>query len=1845
VREFAITLPFGTKSPESFADAEYYFVSNTADNPLRNNSITCAQGYNNDESWSCSTFTTSHIVCGHFGVFSFVYPNYIVSENSTNIRMQVRRTGGGHGDVTINYYVKHYTTNDSDLVATAPYTTIQRLDFEDGVIERSFLVTILDDNIVEEDEVFQVVLEVPEGGGSVGAQFRTNVTIVDDDSELISAALSKTLQNTTRVRAGQAFSIQVDAVAANGRSLSTGGERFFAVIENNVEQWEYPRGVPALQQRNALRQVCNISDDGNGVYTVTSPGISEQGEYQLRVWHAFPNSIRGEYFYDGFFQRLAVQRLDHAVNFTWGEGKLIPRGNDYITIRWSGAVLPPDSGTYQFKVEADDHARLWIGGVLLLDHWHEQYVNLEPSREIELTGGILHEVVMEYREVRGEARARLLWGYNGGVMGVIPQTNLYSLFEVGRSPVLVSVLSADTDASTTECTGAGLYEGTAFHEGLFTVCPRDPYRNLRDDDDLFYMSSQLFFANLTLVDDLSHGGVGAEVIYPTKEFNPTTACFDFTYTPERAGDFRLEIYYETARGEGTAQVAGSPFYLTVAPDRMSGPKSLVHGLSNPLYAEAGSCHNFTIVARDNAENYLFKGGDGIQAYMYRVDYYTDEYGSPMPITVPSVAPTPSPTGLPSTLFTNTHFTTSPESDAGQAVVRNGEVYDHQDGNYTVQICPVISGVYETHLMLNSRGVSNQPYKILAEFHSRLEPSGRGEYHGQYIADSPYSLVVSHTVASGITTTAEGQGLTNATVGVPVSFMVTVRDPYDNVLRTSDPVVEVTAKLDRSPNSTVNIWDFGNGSYNVEYNPDVSGPNLVSVYVDGIQIQGSPFSVPFLDGRTSADYSFAVGQGLHSGRSGDLSYFEVYAFDLDGNRKTHWDDVFTFSVNGTNNLTGTMQPCPSPPEVNHPVCGIDDAAGGHYFGVFRPVYTGDIVVSVFLQNTSEPETYIELFNSPFEALITPSAPLAEITDISGTLYDNVAGVTARVNLHLRDYFSNKLQSGGRDVELVLLGVGVDWGTPQPLREHQGLPETHFYRGFYEGYPDVYGVLTDHLDGSYSIDYNAPIAGEYVMRLALSEDGLNATYFNNTDFGYLIDQDFNDQSFVVGQQGRDVNLGSSISWTGDLGRRPGSRGDLGAGTYFHRFGSRTEQNISVDLRNIDMDDYIGNSNRTRYHFRDEFWSARWTGMITPEYAEVYTFTVELDSDSTAKLWIAGRGLEFNNSQSSMGDLLINADGAQSLSGTYNFSDTKYREFRVDFVHHSGDALLKFYWESPSTPRRLIPTTAFRHWRNISHFNTTIHPAPLCSSCSTAFGDALTNARVAVKKSFWVYARDEFGNLMQAGGDVPTMVAVGKNGIAFRGDVTDYGNSTYLVEYYATQAGSFRMYVSMGCCAPHPNIGYPAELHELKPLLIQDAPFLLQVESAPMDQTRSIAVGDGLLGGTVGEVLSFTVLYRDIHNNPTTLANVSSSEVSVTFIEKTNSNTFVPSLLRTAYAVDRVTVEYTMERAGHFLMYVALASDYGANASKQIIASPFEVTMHPAKANASLTVCRGAGLRQGRVNSSVSFEIQLYDEFNNNLIIGGNRFYVRLQGDAAYQQRRLDVTPHCVDTQNGRAICSYSALYPGPHQLTIRLLNNSVSQPGGLGLTGRYFTSSDGAVRAAAAVATSTAAAFYSRIDARVQFTWSDGRMIPAQQALQAAGTSTAALDQQQQVSVVAAGQSVRWDGYLVAPRTAAFWIVARTVLVNASVYIDDALVFDTALGISAPIDLVQDAAYAIRVVAVALNTEASIDIPADSPVVSEKSIDLRWATGTIREYSIPPFFLYDSATDIALSPFPVNVTSAT
>ena len=49
-------------------------------------------------------------------------------------------------------------------------------------------------------------------------------------------------------------------------------------------------------------------------------------------------------------------------------------GSDFVSIRWTGLVKANWKRTI-FKVHADDHARLWVDGILLLDHWHEQQVS------------------------------------------------------------------------------------------------------------------------------------------------------------------------------------------------------------------------------------------------------------------------------------------------------------------------------------------------------------------------------------------------------------------------------------------------------------------------------------------------------------------------------------------------------------------------------------------------------------------------------------------------------------------------------------------------------------------------------------------------------------------------------------------------------------------------------------------------------------------------------------------------------------------------------------------------------------------------------------------------------------------------------------------------------------------------------------------------------------------------------------------------------------------------------------------------------------------------------------------------------------------------------------------------------------------------------------------------------------------------------------------------------------------------------------------------------------------------------------------------------------------------------
>jgi hypothetical protein len=62
-----------------------------------------------------------------------------VGEGIGYLRLTVERSGGGYGNVSVGYSLHHISTSDNDVVATAPYTTVQTLTFEHGNIFLSYI--------------------------------------------------------------------------------------------------------------------------------------------------------------------------------------------------------------------------------------------------------------------------------------------------------------------------------------------------------------------------------------------------------------------------------------------------------------------------------------------------------------------------------------------------------------------------------------------------------------------------------------------------------------------------------------------------------------------------------------------------------------------------------------------------------------------------------------------------------------------------------------------------------------------------------------------------------------------------------------------------------------------------------------------------------------------------------------------------------------------------------------------------------------------------------------------------------------------------------------------------------------------------------------------------------------------------------------------------------------------------------------------------------------------------------------------------------------------------------------------------------------------------------------------------------------------------------------------------------------------------------------------------------------------------------------------------------------------------------------------------------------------------
>ena len=119
--------------------------------------------------------------------------------------------------------------------------------------------------------------------------------------------------------------------------------------------------------------------------------------------------LKGDYYDGDNFQKYVASRIDSKIDLSWlihpPVAGINPR---YCSIRWTGRLFAPESGTYTFSTLVDDGVRVWIGNVKVIDAW-DLHDSEDFKGKIVLEKGKLYDLKVEYFNAMIEGEIHLLW--------------------------------------------------------------------------------------------------------------------------------------------------------------------------------------------------------------------------------------------------------------------------------------------------------------------------------------------------------------------------------------------------------------------------------------------------------------------------------------------------------------------------------------------------------------------------------------------------------------------------------------------------------------------------------------------------------------------------------------------------------------------------------------------------------------------------------------------------------------------------------------------------------------------------------------------------------------------------------------------------------------------------------------------------------------------------------------------------------------------------------------------------------------------------------------------------------------------------------------------------------------------------------------------------------------------------------------------------------------------------------------------------------------------------------------------------------------------------------------------
>ncbi len=119
--------------------------------------------------------------------------------------------------------------------------------------------------------------------------------------------------------------------------------------------------------------------------------------------------LKGEYFNGANFEQRMATRIDSKIDFAWEMVSPVPNVQaENFSIRWTGRVLAPSSGTYLFSGVVDDGLRVKVGGVMVINNWGLND-NQPVSGYVKMEKGKYYDIQVEYFNGPREGEVRLKW--------------------------------------------------------------------------------------------------------------------------------------------------------------------------------------------------------------------------------------------------------------------------------------------------------------------------------------------------------------------------------------------------------------------------------------------------------------------------------------------------------------------------------------------------------------------------------------------------------------------------------------------------------------------------------------------------------------------------------------------------------------------------------------------------------------------------------------------------------------------------------------------------------------------------------------------------------------------------------------------------------------------------------------------------------------------------------------------------------------------------------------------------------------------------------------------------------------------------------------------------------------------------------------------------------------------------------------------------------------------------------------------------------------------------------------------------------------------------------------------